>query len=260
MLALCSSVLSISGTIAEQQNYISFLQTNDIKVDPVSYISWGYADENKVELYEIVLDTDGYIDYTIDPVTEVDVTLVSSDDDNSFFGFKHGNGTFQIIVEGIVEPYNSDNGFSISTVFKVEKCGDKIFYYKDGALIYSYCANGGAKLPGMFHRTTVIEASGAIIDLDFESESTECTSNILIASGGQSLRNATDFQLDDVLSTAYESNKYVIINLFTQDGEPVKQFRKRTNKAGFITRVRDIKKFASKKDYIITIKEESIIK
>ena len=158
-----AGILILPYTWADQQNYIGYLTSDDVKVDPVSYVDWGCVDEDKIELYKIPDDNNGYIDFVIDNTTDVEVSLVSEDDPTIYFGFKFTGTTFDLIVQGILESFNPPSGpsnaYTATTEFKVEKCDNKIFYYKDGVLIYSFCAENGNKIGPLFHRTEVFAAT-----------------------------------------------------------------------------------------------------
>ena len=250
---------------AEQQNYIGVLTSNDVRVDPISYVDWGCVDEDKIELYNIPDDNDGYIDFVIDNTTDVEVSLVSEDDPTIYFGFKFTENTFDIIVQGILESYNPSSGptnsYNPTTEFKVEKCDNKIFYYKNGVLIYSFCADNGDKIGPLFHLTEVIAASNSDIDLLFESESLNCVSNILSQSDEVALlrgesedENASEES--NLLTQGYQPNSTVLVNVYSSTGRPVKQYRKTTNQKGIIQNSDEILKFLKKRDYKIQIRLE----
>lgn len=250
---------------AEQQNYIGVLTSNDVRVDPVSFVDWGCVDEDKIELYKIPDNNDGYIDFVIDNTTDVEVSLVSEDDPIIYFGFKFTGTTFDLIVQGILESFNPPSGptnsYNSNTTFKVEKCDNKIFYYKNGVLIYSFCAENNNKIGPLFHRTEVFAASNSDIDLLFESESMNCTSNILNLDDEVAFQRGADENdgaslASKLLTKQYKPSTTVFVNVYTSTGRPVKQYRKTTSRKGIIQNPEEILKFLKEGDYKIQIKLE----
>ena len=263
LLCLYTAISAPQWVKAEIQNYISQLDLVDLRVDELSYIDWGCVDNNKIELYQIENEDNGYIEFTIQIIEDVEVSLVESELITSYYGFKLESGTFRLIVGGIIEdvalPPGITNNYIPSTIFKVEKCDNKINYFKDGNLVYAHCSTPENPIEGLFHRTEVIVSNGGEIDLVFESESV-CSSN---ATGGplySSRSSETSLQKNGTAFKALDS-KYEALSSFTitasnSRGKVQRQWRRRTNSLGILLGSEKIRKYVTENPNVsLTIKK-----
>ena len=178
---------SFSTVFASIQNYEAKLTgdladlTDCITIDPESLISWGDIYENQIHLFEIPAAQDGYAQFYIGNTStdHIEVGLATQDlSEQYIFIFRNGVFEYEHPQSGgpVSGPYASGtipNTYSSTIELMVEKCGDKVRFFREGDLLAEACINtGGASL---IQWTRVVEATNTDLSLHFDDNIPACS-------------------------------------------------------------------------------------
>lgn len=238
------------------QYYDSSLSSNvTTNFDITSCVLWGYIDIDYVELSKIRSNNDGYIEFSIEETDYVEVSLTLENNDNGRYGFIFtSNGVAKIQVSG-VEVDLADISYSYSDLFKVQKCGATMRFFKNGEEIFQTCDF----IPSdpLLHTTHVSNAVQTRLTLTFESEIDPCgapTNTIQSISASSNINNSDASSRQNLASFGkLPENKIVVVNIFDSNESPLKQYKIRTTSTGELPAAHPMKKYLSK-EYIIRIK------
>ncbi len=241
-----------------------------------SFISWGDVFNDKIRLFEIDNTNNGFIEFMIEPTEIVGVYLaresIANPSNENRFGFLFIQGqVFNVIADNEVVPYNVatsgyDNSYTQETVFRVEKCEEVIYYYKDDDVIFSYCEGTGEEIGELYHLLETAEFDELVekkIDLLFETQLEECgeKSNLVSFINQVSAKKTGNAihsdQYQEILSHTYPKNSMVVVSLYDEYGRPIRQYRKRTDGRGKMVNQDELKKALSQNPYKVSVKKEN---
>lgn len=252
LLLVCTQVF------AQDQYYSSLLEVDKINLEYVNnttYIDYGDVDNNELKLRVIESSNDGYAEFSLEPVLDAVIGLALSSDESVLFGFNFSISNFKLEVAGqsLILP-NIDDSYSQGSTFKVEKCTDKINFYKDDQLLYSYCDS--ESIQSLIQRTNVVSGNGALLFLEF-FENEQCQiPNIVYNNENEHSRSAVNNGVliaNQDLDNPVEPNRYVILKIQDQNGKYIRQYKKRTNSKGEILGIDEVKQFLKQDDFKLSI-------
>jgi len=238
ILFFCGLMLMYSSTAAVQfYDFSLYSVVNNSNVrsstDELSYISWGYVNNDYLELSRLESYEDGFIEFRMEPTEHVEVSLTELNNDNQRFGFIFKtNGVATIQVEGNLVTTNPID-YNYSDVFKVLKCGNIIKFFKNGVRLYEYCGDNG--VPALIHTTHVTSANNDRLTLVFETQINDCSSMVMMGVQGNQI-SPTILQTGGLAGAnqIFTPKELLIINVFDNNENPVQQIRLRTNAEGRI--------------------------